>query len=59
MIEKPFIPKFYKDAQSYYTSKGMQNEADAFEYLIKEKFKNEINSPNNDSKQRVDDQRDS
>ena len=55
MVEKPFVPKFYKDLQSYYTSKGMKNEANAFEYLLKEKFKND-NSSNDNSEQRANNQ---
>lgn len=58
MVEKPFVPKFYKDLQSYYESKGMKNEADAFEYLLKEKFKND-NSSDDNSERRADNQRNS
>jgi hypothetical protein len=38
MINKPFVPKFYKDLQIYYRNKGMKNEADAFEHLMRIRF---------------------
>jgi len=52
MIDKPFAPKFYKDLQHYYESKGMKNEAEAFEHLAKVRF--DDNNSNDNSEQRID-----
>lgn len=52
MINKPFAPKFYKDLQNYYKNKGMQNEADAFEYLMKVRF--HANNTHDNTEQSID-----
>lgn len=45
ILDKPDVPKFYRELYKYYQSKNMQNEMDAIRYLIEKKFsKNEINN---------------
>lgn len=45
ILDKPNVPKFYKELYNYYKSKNMQNEMEAIHYLIEKKFnKNEINN---------------
>jgi hypothetical protein len=49
MMDKPFAPKFYKDLQTYYRNKGMKNEADAFEHLMRTRF--DDNDPHDNTEQ--------
>lgn len=45
ILDKPDIPKFYRELYKYYQSKNMHNEMNAIHYLIEKKFKkNEINN---------------
>jgi len=45
ILDKPDIPKFYRELHKYYQSKNMHNEMNAIQYLIEKKFKkNEINN---------------
>jgi len=45
ILDKPDIPKFYRELCKYYESKNMQNEMNAIRYLIEKKFtKNENNN---------------
>jgi len=45
LLDKPDVPKFYRELCKYYESKNMENEALAFRSLIESKFdKNEYNS---------------
>jgi hypothetical protein len=38
ILEKPNVPKFYRELRCYYQKIGMLQEADAIEYLIESKF---------------------
>ena len=48
MIEKPNVPKFYRELQAYYQEHGMLQEAKAVGSLIENKFiKNHEKPPSN------------
>lgn len=47
LIKNPFIPKIYRELRDYYKSIGMDNESNAFVYLLKIKY-NEIYDTNID-----------
>jgi len=38
LLEKPDVPKFYRDLQSYYHKNNMTQEASALGFLIENKF---------------------
>lgn len=38
LIKKPESPKYYRELKKYYLSKGMSNEANAFDNLLKIMF---------------------
>jgi hypothetical protein len=45
ILDKPNVPKFYRELYKYYQSKSMKNEMDAMLHLIEKKFnKNETNN---------------
>ncbi len=39
LIDKPDAPKFYRQLQEHYQSKGRIHEAEAIGYLIEKKFR--------------------
>lgn len=58
ILEKPDVPKFYRDLQSYYDKNNMIQESSAIGFLIENKFgKNygkSIDSPDASEKQQRD-----
>lgn len=38
ILENPFSPRYYKEMMVYYKEKGMTHEAEALQYLLKQKF---------------------
>lgn len=38
LLEIPDSPKYYRELRDYYKKANLENEADAIDYLIKEKF---------------------
>lgn len=38
LLDKPNAPKFYRNLYNFYKLKNMENEAEAFLYLIENKF---------------------
>jgi hypothetical protein len=38
LLEKPGVPKFYRELRKYYEGKGMTHEASAISHLIEKKF---------------------
>jgi hypothetical protein len=46
ILERPFIEKGYKDLSKFYLNNKMKDNADAIDFLIKEKFN--ANSSNTD-----------
>lgn len=47
ILEKPDVPKFYRELKNVYQSNKMIHEAEAIDYLIEKRFKkNDNDSPN-------------
>lgn len=44
ILEKPWVPRFYRELQSHYINNNMMEEAQAIAFLIEKKFekKNEV-----------------
>lgn len=50
ILEKPNVPKFYRELRDHYQTKGMMHEASAIAHLIEKKFEKKdditFNDPN-------------
>jgi len=49
IIEKPNVPKFYREIKKYYFDNKLINESEAYDFLIQEKFGKNNESTNNNS----------
>lgn len=49
IIEKPNVPKFYREIKKYYFDNKLINESEAYDFLIQEKFGKNNENPNNNS----------
>jgi hypothetical protein len=48
ILDKPEVPRFYRELQTYYQKSNMSEEAQAIGFLVEKKFekKNEVSSDN-------------
>ena len=47
ILDKPDVPKFYRELRSHYQNNGMSQEASAIDHLIEKKFGKKDVSVNN------------
>jgi len=59
ILDKPDVPKFYRELRQHYQTIGMEHEASAISHLIEKKFeKKDVSTPNDlpdNQEQRRDD----
>lgn len=50
ILENPYSKKYYKDLKTALESQGRVKEAEAIDYLLRKRFKNETANSNNSEK---------
>jgi hypothetical protein len=58
ILDKPSVPKFYRELRNHYQSKGMMHESSAISHLIEHRFEKKdvitVDSPHGSQEQRSD-----
>ena len=50
ILDKPNVPKFYRDLKNHYKNNGMLQEELAIQHLLEKKFDRKIDDTHSDSK---------